>query len=184
MRYFLAVAVFFIAGLTVSAQPIPPRFGLIYNPDLYKQGTPKEALQSVIGSIERERYDYLAAHLLPASFVDGQLKTTFPYYEKVASEQIAATGIGNSLSAAEFQTRVHDKADSLNFKQLTDAIRHKLSDEPENIVEFKKFLRDGEFTEEGESAKVTLKDTKDRALYFKKVGNRWYMENRKQAAKE
>jgi hypothetical protein len=41
-----------------------------------------------------------------------------------------------------------------------------------------RFLKDGEWTTEKETANVRLKDVKDRAVFFRKIGDRWCLENR------
>ena len=51
-----------------------------------------------------------------------------------------------------------------------------------SFPEMKRFLRDGEFTGTGDAAKVTLKDVKGKAIYFTKVNDRWYVEDRKEDA--
>jgi hypothetical protein len=67
----------------------------------------------------------------------------------------------------------------LNFKAFAEAVRAKLADEPTNIKEMKLFLSDGKFTEMGDTARVTHKAFKDKTIYFKKIGDRWFLENRK-----
>ncbi len=42
----------------------------------------------------------------------------------------------------------------------------------------RRFLREGEWTPQGQEEMVRLKDVKDRALYFRKIDGRWYMEQR------
>ena len=41
-----------------------------------------------------------------------------------------------------------------------------------------RFLKDGEWKMEKDSASVHLKDVKDRAVFFRKVGERWYLQQR------
>jgi hypothetical protein len=50
------------------------------------------------------------------------------------------------------------------------------------LKDLRRFLREGEFKTSGESATAVLKDVTDRALYFKKVKDRWFLENRKEEA--
>src|SRR5262245_31461989 len=99
MRTIASVSVALILSSAVFAQdpPVPPRFDVLHNVDLYKQGTPRETLNSILGAIARERYDYVAAHLLDPEFVDARLATTQEYFERVASEQIGATVAGQLL---------------------------------------------------------------------------------------
>ncbi len=41
-----------------------------------------------------------------------------------------------------------------------------------------RYLKDGEWTTEKETANVRLKDVKDRAVFFRKIGERWSLEHR------
>ena len=58
-------------------------------------------------------------------------------------------------------------AAALNFHDLASRIRRKLTDEPDNLKDLRRFARDGQFESAGDTATATLKDVKDRALYFK-----------------
>jgi hypothetical protein len=41
-----------------------------------------------------------------------------------------------------------------------------------------RFLKDGEWTMDKDTASVHLKDVRDRAVFFKRIGERWYLEHR------
>ena len=49
---------------------------------------------------------------------------------------------------------------------------------PEAVKLLGKLLKDGEWATDKDGASVRLKDVKDRAAFFKRVGERWYLENR------
>ncbi len=66
------------------------------------------------------------------------------------------------------------------FERAVEVTRQKLSDDPETFKELKRFLNDGEYEETAEGATVKLKGS-PRQVYFKKVGDRWYFENRQKA---
>lgn len=182
MRPLFAVAAGLVLAAAAAAQDVPPRFDILHNPDLYRQDTPQETLRSAIGAIGRERYDYLAAHLLDPDWVDARLAARQEYFERVAGEQIVATAAGAQLRGPALQARVKDVGTRLNFQDLTGQIRRKVADEPDNLKDLRRFLREGEFKTSGESATAVLKDVKDRALYFKKIKDRWFVENRKEEA--
>lgn len=182
MRPLFAVAAAAVLAATAVAQDVPPRFGILHNPDLYRQDTPQETLRSALAAVGRERYDYLAAHLLDPEWVDARLAVNQPYFERVAGEQIVATAAGAQLRGPALQARVTEVGTRLNFQDLTGTIRHKLADEPDNLKEMRRFLREGEVKPSGDSAAIVLKDVKARALYFKKVKDRWFLENRKDEA--
>lgn len=64
------------------------------------------------------------------------------------------------------------------FPDVVKEATVKLADDPGVIKELKKFARDGEWENADEAASVRLKDNKSRAIFLKKVKERWYMENR------
>lgn len=180
MRMPLILGWLLVTSTVLPAADPKQLFGIFLNSDLYPQKTPKDALESAIGAIERDRIEYLIAHLLDPTLVADRMQGMTPYFEKIASEQISSTGQGMNLRGAELQTRVRDRAVELNFKAFSALVREKLKDEPANLKEMKLFLSDGVFTDDGTNGKVTHKGFKDKALYFKKVGERWFIENRKE----
>jgi len=182
MRPLYSLAVGLVLAAAAAGQDVAPRFGVLHNPDLYKQDTPQEALAAALGAIDRERYDYLVAHLLDPDWVDGRIAANRGYFDRVAGEQIVATAAGAALRGPELDARVREVSTRLNYQRLTADVRRKLADEPDNVKDLRRFARDGQFQVAGDTATATLKDVKDRALYFKKVNNRWFVENRKDEA--
>ena len=176
-----ALASLALAGAAAGQpDPVPARFDVFHNPDAYPQDTPQRALTSVLDAMGRDRYDYVVAHLLDPGFVDARLLATQAYFERAASDQLAGTLAAASLRGAALETRVRTLGLRLNVQDLTNRIRHKLADEPDHLRDLRRFARDGQFQAAGETATATLPDVKDRALYFKKVGDRWFLENRKE----
>jgi hypothetical protein len=157
---------------------VPPRYDVLHNPDLYPQRTPKEALTAAVGSIERGRFDYLAAHLMVPAYVDGRLRNTQEYFERVAAEQIATSG--QNLGGRELQERIIDVGTRLNFRNLADEVRRKTAEDREALADMKRFLREGVFEENVDTAVGRVKDIKDRAVYFKLIDGRWFLDNRKE----
>ena len=189
MRPLCALVVGLTFGGTASAQEflkvVPPRYDVLHNPDLYNQRTPKDALTAVIGAIERGRFDYLAAHLVVPGYVDSRMQTTQEFFQRVAAEQIATSG--QSLGGRELQERIIDVGTRLNFRNLADEMRRKAAEDREALADMKRFLRDAVFEETGDAATGRVKDIKDRAVYFKLIDGRWFLENRREdrpAAKE
>ena len=182
MRPLYPLAIGLLLTAAAAGQDVPARFGVLHNPDLYKQDSPQDVLAAALGAVNRERYDYLAAHLLDPEWVDGRLATNRAYYDRVAGEQIVSTAAGAALRGADLDARVREVSTRLNFQRLTGDIRRKLGDEPGNVRELARFAREGQFQVAGDTAKATLKDVPDRALYFKKANNRWFIENRKDEA--
>jgi len=181
MRPFLTMAFGLVLASAAAAQlpqEIPPRYDVLYNPDLYHQDTPQQALAAVLGAIGRERFDYLAAHLLDPEYVDGRLATNQEYFERGAGDQRVNSAGGTTLRGAELQGRIKDLGTRANFRTLVGQIGQQVAGEPQHVKDLRRFARAAEFQVAGDTATATLKDVKDRALYFKKVNNRWYLENR------
>jgi hypothetical protein len=183
MRSFAAaVCVVILGSAAVAQQPdVPTRFDVLHNAELYKQDTPQNTLNSVLIAISRDRYDYVIAHLLDPALVDARMATNQAYFERVAAEKVAGTAVGQLLKGADLEKRVKNVAVGLNVKHLGVQIKEKLSDEPDILPELKRLARDGQFEVSGDEAKGTLRDIKDRALYFKKSGGRWFLEIRRAA---
>jgi hypothetical protein len=65
------------------------------------------------------------------------------------------------------------------FDVLLDETKAKLLDDPGAAKQLRKFLSDGEWKVEENNATVKLKDVPDRAVYLRKLGDRWFLENRR-----
>ena len=162
MRPLFSLAVGLVLTTFAAGQDVAPRFEILHNPDLYKQETPQETLTSVIIAVGRERYDYLAAHLLDPAFVDVRLAISQTYFERVSGQQIVATAAGAALRAADLDLRVREVATRANFQNLTGQIGRKIADEPDNVRDLKRFAREAKFQVAGDSAIATIKDVKDK----------------------
>lgn len=169
MRSFAALFVVVVVAGAIQAQKsdVPPRFDVLHNEELYKQDTPQNTLNSVLTALSRDRYDYVIAHLLDPALVDARMATNQTYFERVAAEQVAGTAVGQLLKGADLEKRVKEVAVKLNAKHLGAQIKEKLADEPEILPELKRLAREGNFEVNGDEAKATLRDVKDRALFLK-----------------
>lgn len=190
MRPFLALFVLSILVANATAQPKkepfdpkepPIRFGLRQSPELYPQDSPKNALYSVLRAMDKDRYDYLVAHLLEPGYVTEQLAIAYPTFEKrarkqVEDEQLARKGFDRAFVVS----RIRDLATQANFENLVQRIRTKLDNDPEAVKDLRRMFKESSFEDGGANSVAKLKDVKDRALYFKRVGERWYIENKMQ----
>jgi len=70
------------------------------------------------------------------------------------------------------------------FEVMVQETTRKLDADPESIRELRKFLTDGEWQDQGDTASAKCKDVRGKQVYFKKIGNRWFFENRTTPAKE
>lgn len=195
----LAFAAVLLGGVAALAQErakgpeeVPTRYGLPYKAKAYPQGTPRQALESVLAAADKGEYDYLVAHLLDPGFVDGRVGDRAKQYEPAVEADLAKKRDAQRRNAADvapadrlpddpdkFRAKVADDAKLAAYRQLVKDVREKLADDPEVLKDLRRFNRQGTFPENpGEAAKVTLGDLRDRAVYLKKAGDRWYVENR------
>jgi hypothetical protein len=68
---------------------------------------------------------------------------------------------------------------NLTPAKMAAEIRKKYTDDPELMKELRKFSIDGELTETADTAVIRLKGVRDRQIFMKKIGTRWFMENRR-----
>ena len=194
MRISLVLAILFGATSLAVAQPEKtppqPRFGMAPNLVGYPQANVKDALNSAIKAIEREKYDYLAAHLLDTKFIDARVTDRAKVLESSVDQEFRIVRENQRKDTnvpfreqlpsdpALFADVVKEEARNRAFKFVVKDIRQHLTEHPEYLKDFKRFLRDGQFTDAGDMANATLKDTKDKQLNFKKVASRWFIEDR------
>jgi hypothetical protein len=65
-----------------------------------------------------------------------------------------------------------------DFDELVRETTGKLTDNPAALKELRRFLKEGEWEGGETTASVKLKDVKDRQVFFRKICQRWYLENR------
>ncbi len=65
-----------------------------------------------------------------------------------------------------------------DFDELVRETTAKLGNEPGSVKELSRFLKDGEWEVADTTATARLKDIKDRQVFLRKVGDRWFLENR------
>jgi len=64
------------------------------------------------------------------------------------------------------------------FDELVRETTVKLANEPGTVKELGRFLKEGEWEAGETNATVRLKDIKDRQVFLRKIGDRWFLENR------
>src|SRR5262249_13407757 len=151
MRATIVLSVAWLSATSVLAQQASkpaPRYGQEARLDRFPQGMPKEALASVLKAIDEGRIGYLLAQLTDPEFVDARVKS--------------ASG----------------KSTSERFDEVVKETTVKLREEPTAVAELRRFLQSGEWEQSDEAAVVRLKDIRGRAVYLRKVGPRWFIENR------
>src|SRR5262249_45521748 len=145
----LAVA-WWAAGGAAQDEKVPTRYEGPPDLESYPQTSPQETLAAVLKAIDRNRVDYLLAHLTDPAFVD---------------ERVKKTG----------QARPFD-----GFNQLVREVAAKLAEDPESVKELRRFAREGEWKTTGGRAVARVKDLKDRQVSMQKIGDRWFFRNQKE----
>jgi hypothetical protein len=196
----LAFALVLVSGIAALADDevpviIPkdpePRFGVPAKLKVYPQTTAKKVLESAIEACDKGDYSYLLAHLLDPGFVE--LKLTDRARQMEATVEIELSRLRDyqyanpdrfapqdrfPLDKKQFAAVIIERSRERAFKQLIRDVDQKLLDDPQALKDMKKILRAGTFAEEGAGIKATNPLVKDSALYFKKIGDRWFIENR------
>jgi hypothetical protein len=68
-----------------------------------------------------------------------------------------------------------------NFREMVKETTERLAADPTIVRELRRFLSSGDWEEGEEAASAKLKDVKNRAVFLKKINDRWYFENRQKA---
>ena len=180
-------------GRPKTPDEIPPRFGVVFKGKVYSQATPKDALQSAIDAAEKVEFHYLVAHLLDPAFVDARIAERAKQAETAVEANLAALrdfqlknldkiAIESRLpvDAAKFRERIVADSKTAAFKQLVRDVQDKFADDPEVLKDLRRFRSQGNFPDmaAGDTAKIGAVDVKERSLFIKKVGDRWYVENK------
>jgi hypothetical protein len=199
MRTAFAAAILLGAAALTHAQPKeelvprepPPRLGVKSRVKQYPQNTAKEALKSAVAAITDGDYPYLVAHLLDPKFVDDAITERARDFEPGAEAELAqlrdfqranpnkvAPEDRVPLDPVGLRAMAAAKARERGYRQLLRDIQQKLTDDPQTVRDLRRIARDGSFADADPVSTATHPDVKGRALYFKKIGNRWFLENR------
>ena len=133
------------------------RYGIESDTKNYPQGTPKEALGSVLKALGEKEVRYLMAYLADPEFVD---KRVAMYAQQVSPK----------LSEAEKK--------ALGFEKLVEKTAENFQEDPTKIKELQRFLKDGEWEEGAGEAVARLKNVLARKVFMKKVEDRWVLQDR------
>ncbi|MGL6074147.1 MAG: hypothetical protein ACRC8S_08300 [Fimbriiglobus sp.] len=186
-----------IGTVVLAQEPRGPveKFGIKSSPDIYTQKTVAESLGSVIRTIEKDKFEYLAAHLLDPKFVETKINERIPQLEPAVERELRLTRDSQIQAglparerlpsdAKEFAAAVLAETKLRAFKLLARDIRTHYTENPDLLKSLKKYQRIGVVVEAGETGNVTLKEVKDIQLNFKRVDGVWTMENRKSTTEE
>ncbi len=203
MRLIFALTFLVATAALARTQPPPkdidttpqPRFGIPVKLKAYPQDTAKKSLASAVEAIEKGDTAYLIAHLLDPGFVELRVADRAKQFAPTVELELATLRdlqIRNPESVrredrlptdrVQFSQLVNQRSRERAFRQLVRDVDDKLLNDPLAFKEMRKILRDGTIADEPGGAKATHADVKDRALYLKKIGDRWFLENRQEDA--
>jgi hypothetical protein len=160
MRW-IALSLICRLGSIVVAQDdanLAKRYGIEANLVFYPQKEPRETVLSIVKAIEKERLDYMLAHLADPRFVD----------EAVADYKKAVPTGSDSAKQV------------LAFDRLVKETSQYFLEDPTLLKELRKFAKDGEWEADEEKATGTLKTVQGRKVFLRKQAGRWFLENRQQ----
>jgi hypothetical protein len=159
------VSIFAIVILMVGLAPAQDdakkasrRFGFDVDEVIYPQKMPAEAMKSIVTAIDRKRVDYLLAQLADPAWVDY-------WVDQYKQEFTLGKEEGRRLLA---------------FERLTKETNLYYQNDPLIVKDLRVFAKDAKWAEEGETAIGTVETIPARKVYLKKVGDRWFLENRQQ----
>ena len=186
------LAVLCVGSLTLAQEPAAPaaRYGVAPAFEAYPQATVKEALNSATISLEKGRFEYLAAHLLDPKLIDARVEGRAKAMEDVIDRELhlvrdeqfrqGLTARERITSdAGEFNALVRNEARSRAFKLVVRDARAHFGEYPETAKEFRRYLREGVIVDGGEVASITIKGVTDAQLNLRRVNLRWHLEDRK-----
>jgi hypothetical protein len=175
----------------VAPKAPEPRYGVKPRLKQYPQDSPKVVLKAALAALDAGDYQYLVAQLLDPKFVDDGVTERAKLFEPGVLAELAQLRDFQRanpakftpderipLDAQGFATLVANTARDRAFKVLLRDVQQRLTDDPQSVREMRRMLRDGSFADADPAASVTHPDVKGRALYFRKVGDRWFLENR------
>ena len=171
----------------------PPRYGVPYKKVAYPQETAKKSLASALAAIDKPDVPYLVAHLMDPGFVDLRVADRAKQIEPGVDEEFRKARDYQQanldkflaqdrlpLDKAKFRALVVERSVERAFKQVVKDVEDKLANDPLGVRDLRKMFRDGKVEDTETGAKITHADVKDRVLYFRKIGDRWFLENRQE----
>lgn len=200
----LVVAIVLAAGSVALAQEpkapdlpkeIPARYGVPPKTRNYPQDSPKKTLLSALEAVDRGEAKYVVAHLLDPGFVDLRVNDRAKQYEADAEIELSrlrdfqlrnpekfAPADRLPTDRPKFNALIIEKSRERGFQQLVRDVQQKLLDDPLAVKDLQKLFRDGVVADTETGAKITHPDVKDKALYLRKIEDRWFLENRHEDA--
>jgi hypothetical protein len=201
MRLVFALLLLVTTTALARTQPPPkpidktpkPRYGVAIKLKTYPQDTPRKALVSAVDAVEKGDTAYLVAHLLDPGFVDLRLNDRVKQFEanvelelsqqrdfQLANRERFAPEDRLPTDRAKFEALIQDRSRQLAFRQLIRDVEDKMLNDPQALKDLRRVMRDGVFSDEPGGTRATHPDVKDKVLYFRKIDDRYFLENRQE----
>lgn len=135
-----------------------PRFGFEADEENYPQKAPADTMKSIIAAYDRRRVDYLLAHLADPVYVDYWVNRYKDDFKKGSEE-------GKRMLA---------------FDRLTRETEKYFENDPLIVKELRIFAKEAKWAEEGNLAVGAVEKIPARKVYLKRIGERWFLENKQQ----
>jgi hypothetical protein len=135
------------------------RYGVEPRLDRYPQKTPQETLQSILKTVDDDRLFYMVAQLADPQFVDERVRDI--------KKQAGLKG----PEAAQ---------DVVAFEKLVKEVSGHFRDDPTLLRDLRRIHKEGEWEAGADKALARLKSNPNRRAFFRKIDDRWYLENKQQ----
>jgi len=136
----------------------PPRFGFLVDEMTYPQKTPKDAMGSIIAALDRKKVDYFMAQIADPTYVEYWVER----YK------------------ADFAQGKDEARRLLAFDRLVRETSENYLNDPLIVKDLRAFAKDAKWEETDGIAIGTTEMVPARKVFLKKIGERWFLENRQQ----
>lgn len=160
MRWLTLFLLMFLLPTVTTAQEIGDalsRFKIDLDLRNFPQATPEDTLKSVVRAINTKNMDYLMAHLADPVYVDFQI-------DRIKMDFAKGSDSAKILVA---------------FDKVVQQLRSHFQQDPSLIQELRKLNEKAQWEVGNDTAIARMPNVLNRAAYFKKINNRWYLENRR-----
>lgn len=182
-----ALAGFACLGLGAQEpDQVRTRYKIEFNAVAYPQKTPQEALKSIVKAFDGNQYHYLMAHLVDPRFVDVRVAEykglMFPPDSlRKEDEEISREVDAKRRKRLETEKEIREAARfAAAFNRMADEAKKHHDEDPPLRRELRIMARDGEWAVEGDRANVSLPKLTPRKAFFKKLEDRWFMDEKNQ----
>lgn len=136
----------------------PPRFGFNVDETTFPQDTPAKAMQSIALALDRKKVDYLLAHMADPTFVDSMVeryKVDFPQAKEEGKRLLA-------------------------FERLVRETTQYFENDPLIVRDLRVFAKVENWDSKDDIAIGIVEELPARRVFLRKVGERWFLENKQQ----